>query len=457
MNEPYGIKKTGGDKIVLLGLLALSLLIAHLICVSKSAVVLSEPIELSHTGIALSLPSGNGWIGEKQWKYHESAFTLSSIFAPQPGRPDAIVHCQYIVTADKTTPQMRFEQTRRRRTGDDGAIVKMERTRKETLTIDWAQIKKPQTSLNLFFGTVDLPANHRLNIEVHQVRGSTNLAEKTFKRIIESLNFKDNRLLEAGSKIIGEIKSKGLSSFLDNQTQQVSFLIKTGREDAELTIGFTMDVLVGTGQGGEPNIQAAGLLYTRAPFGQEQITSFQGDNSLNEFIWKSETSSAAGRSGTEIIADKNDVITIRKSDVQREQKSYQRSPAAIPNIFLQQVLIQMLDSGKREIVVDVIRPDGTIAPTFIRQTHGGFISGIEPQEAATEEVAYTLEVGLLCEGGFSEQVYLDRQKQIARKVLQTETPSFFERAAPDDIVKEFPERAEFILKESNPASPGPSQ
>jgi hypothetical protein len=472
MDETYEIKKVRGDKIALLGLFALSLLTAYLITVLKSALVLSEPIELSHTGLTLSVPSGNGWLSEKQWKYHENAFTLSSVFAPEPVRPDAIVRCQYLFTADRTSPQMRFEQ---KASGVDGTIVKTGRTQKGVLTIDWAQIKTPQTLLNLFFGTVDLPGNRRLNIEVHQVRGNANIAEKTFKRITESLNFNDNRLLEDGSGVVAEIRSRGVTSFLDNQSQQVFFLIKTVRMNAEQTIGFTMDVLVGTGQSVEPVIQAASLLYTRAPYSQEQVTSFQGDNSFNRFVWKGETYSAAGRSGTEIIADKNDVITVRKFDVQPEEKSYQLSPAAIPNIFLQQVLSQMLDSGKKETVVDIIRPDGTIAPTFIRQTQGGLISRIEsdPRRLASQNEAagavdegagYILEVGFLCEGGFSEQVYLDGKKQISKKVFppfllsqESRGASVLERVAQEDIIREFPERADFILQKSNPLKPDSSQ
>jgi len=446
MDETYEIKNVGGDKIALWGLFALSLLVAYFVTVSKSALVLSEPIELSHTGLAVSVPRGNGWHSEKRWKYYENAFTLSSVFAPEPSKPTVVVRCQYLFTADKTTPQMRFEQTRQRRAGVDGTIVKMNQTRKGTLTIDWTQIKKPQTPLNLFFGTADLPNNRQLNIEVYQVGGNANIAEKTFKRITESLNFKDNRLLEAGSKIVAKIKSKGITSFLDNQNQQVFFLIKTVRMRTEHTIGFTMDVLVDTSRSVEPNIQAAGLFYTRAPYSQEQVTSFRSDNSFDEFVWKSETHSAAGRSGTEIIVDKNDVVTIKKFDVQPEENSYQLSPAAIPNIFLQQVLSQMVDSNKKEIVVDIIRPDGTITPTFV--------SRAESKDTAADQVAaYALEIGLSSDGGFLEQVYLNGQKQISRKVLQLEAVSMFERATLKDILIEFPERADFILQSNKLPEP----
>jgi hypothetical protein len=446
MDETYGIKKVGGDKIALLGLFALSLLAAYFITASKSALVLSKPIELSHTGLAISVPSGNGWLSENQWKYHENAFTLSSVFAPGLARPIAIARCQYIVTADKTTAQARFGQ---KASTVNGTIVKTDQTRKGALTVDWAQVK---TSLphgraqNLFFGTAELPGNRLLNIEVYQIGCSTDIVEKAFRHILESLNFKDNRLLEAGSEIVAKIKSKGLTGFLDNQNQQVFFLIKTVGQRTELAIGFTMDVLINTGQppsGGEPNIQAAGLFYTRSPYSQEQVTSFQSDNSFDEFVLKSETYSAAGRRGAEIILDKNDVLTVRKFGVQPEEKSYQLGPAAMPNIFLQQLLSQMISSDTKEIVVDIIRPDGTIAPTYICR--------IESTDTAADQgAAYKLEVGLSSEGGFSEQVYLNRQKQISKKVLQLETVSMFERAALTDILKEFPERADLILQKSNP-------
>jgi hypothetical protein len=446
MDETYGIKKAGGDKIALLGIFALSLLAAYFITASKSALLLSEPIELSHTGLALSVPRGNGWLSEKQWKYHENAFTLSSVFAPGLARPIAIVRCQYIVTADKMTVQARFEQ---KASTVNGTIVKVDQTRKGALTVDWAQVKKTLPygrAQNLFFGTAELPGNRLLNIEVHQIGCSTNIVEKAFRHIVENLNFKDNRLLEAGSEIVAKIKSKGLTSFLDNQNQQIFFLIKTVGQRTEPAIGFTMDVLIDTSHPsseGEPNIQAAGFFYTHSPYNQEQITSFRSDNSFDKFVWKSETYGAAGRSGAEIILDKNDVLTVRKFDVQPEGKCYQLSPAAVPNIFLQQILSQMINSDTKEIIVDIIRPDGTIAPTYICR--------IESTDTAADQgAAYKLEVGLSSEGGFSEQVYLDRQKQISKKVLQLETVSMFERAAPTDILKEFPERADIILQKSNP-------
>ena len=59
MDKTYNIKNIGGDKIALLGLIVVSLLIARFIVVSKSVILLSEPITLTDTGLSVSMPEGN--------------------------------------------------------------------------------------------------------------------------------------------------------------------------------------------------------------------------------------------------------------------------------------------------------------------------------------------------------------------------------------------------------------
>ena len=69
MNDTYRIRRPGGDKIALLGIFVVALLTARLVVALKSAIVLSGPIELTHSGLSLSMPAGNGWQSEEKWKY----------------------------------------------------------------------------------------------------------------------------------------------------------------------------------------------------------------------------------------------------------------------------------------------------------------------------------------------------------------------------------------------------
>jgi len=189
MDKTYDIRKIGGDKIALLGLFIVALLIARLIVASKSALILSEPIKLTQAGLSVSMPAGNGWKSEKQWNYHENSFSLSSGFALGPGRPTAWAHCRYLLVAETTAPQIRFEQ---KASEVEGQVVKTDQTQTDTLIFDWALIEKPQTPLSFIFGTAKLPNNHQLDIEVQQVMGDTEMAEQTFKGIVKTLSFKDN-------------------------------------------------------------------------------------------------------------------------------------------------------------------------------------------------------------------------------------------------------------------------
>jgi len=66
MSETYTIRRLGGDKVALLGLSILALLAARLVVALKSAVLLSEPIELPRGELSISVPMGNGWYSEEK-------------------------------------------------------------------------------------------------------------------------------------------------------------------------------------------------------------------------------------------------------------------------------------------------------------------------------------------------------------------------------------------------------
>jgi len=184
-----GNPKIGGDKIALLGLFIIALLIARIIVVSKSALVLSEPITLTDTGLSVSMPAGNGWKSEKQWRYHDNGFSLRSRFTLGTRNPTAEARCVYILANETIDLQSLFEQ---KAFDVEGEIVKVDQVTKDTLTFNWVHIENPKTSLIFIFGTAKLPNNRRLDIEVQQVMDDTEMAERTFKRIVKTLSFKDN-------------------------------------------------------------------------------------------------------------------------------------------------------------------------------------------------------------------------------------------------------------------------
>lgn len=472
MNVTYETRKRGVDKIALLGLFIVALLISRFIVVCRSAIVLSEPIELDYGGLSVSIPTGNGWRSEKQWKYQQNAFTLGSFFNPGSGSVTALVSCRYLLAATKATPDALFEEkasavggskiakTGQIEMGRPGLSFAKGSQNGGLLTLNWAHIKRSKTLFDTFFGVAQLPNNRRLDIEVYQATGDTELAEGIFKSVTESLKFTDNQLLEAGSKIVAEIKGKGLDSFLDNQGRESFFLIKDARGR---TIGFTMEVL-GSHFAERPqnedtlidlvpetqlNILAGSFYYIRGRYDRKQATFFQSRNNLDEFIWKSETSGLTGRSGAEIVLGKDGIMTVKKFDRRTEEKDYHISPAAIPDVLGELIFSQMLDSDRKEIFMDIIEADGKITPALVSRidTPRPFALQNRSSGAAVtqEEAAYVFRVELLDGRGFSEQVYLDDQRRISRRLLKQEGISL-ERTSTENILREFPEQGSYILQ-----------
>ena len=395
INNVRAVREPPVHNIALLGLFIAALLMAHLIVVFKSRISFSDPIRLSQMGLSVSMPVGQAWQSDSQWQYQENMFSVSSLFPRGSDRPTTRANCRYLLSAETTTPQMRFEQMA---SGIDAVIAETNQTQTDTLTIDWTHIDKPEVLFSMFFGTVRLPDNRQLDIEVNQIAGDGELAERVFKHIIETLKFEDNQLLKAGTEIVAEIKSRGLDGFLGNQNRQAYFLIK----DAKMrTIGFTMDVLVDSGADDQPNIQAAGLSYIRAQNSFKQATSFQA---------------------------------------KPDEKTYRLGPAAIPEVFLDQILMQMLESGTSQIIVDIIESGGKITPTLIAAIE------VAKDLTADEDAAYAFMLELLDGRGYSEKIYLNDRKQIYLKLARQDNIYILERAEVESVVREFPEHAENILR-----------
>ena len=239
MDKSYNISKIGGDKIALLGLFVVALLIARIIVFSRSAILLSEPIKLTRNGLSISMPDGNGWKSEKQWRYYENVYSLRSSFTLGTRNPTAEARCRYVLATETTDLQSLFEQ---KASDVEGEIVKVDQIQKNTLTFDWALIENPKISLIFIFGTAKLPHNRRLDIEVQQIMSDPEMAERVFKQIVKNLNFEENRLIATGSQIIAQVKSKGIDGFLDIQKQIYKRLVQ--HEDTFILESTTADDII---------------------------------------------------------------------------------------------------------------------------------------------------------------------------------------------------------------------
>ncbi len=124
------------------------------------------------------------------------------------------------------------------------------------------------------------------------------------------------------------------------------------------------------------------------------------------------------------------------------RKDYHLGPAAIPDIVFGQLLSQMLDDNREEIIADLIDSQGKIIPTVI--------SRIKIDDAAGfGEARFAFKLEFLDGRGFYETVYLDSQHRIKKRILQQQDMYILERTDVQTVLEQFPELAEYILQYSD--------
>ncbi|MHC4574666.1 MAG: hypothetical protein ACYS76_11140 [Planctomycetota bacterium] len=244
---------------------------------------------------------------------------------------------------------------------------------------------------------------------------------------------------KAGTELVAEVKRKGISAFLDRLGRRSFFLI---RNAAGRPIGFTMDTFTDSPSDPKFTIQSAGLLYIKGRYGQEQVMSFQSNDRLDQFAWKSEVAGPTGRSGTEIVLGEDGVLTVTELTPEQKTQSSRPGPASIPNFLLDLVFTQLLETGHKKVIVDTIDTDGRIVEVAISKTQN------TASRASQNQAAYKLSADSLDQRPFSQQVYFDDQGRISKILLQHDGVYLFERTSVESILDKFPERADYLLHKS---------
>jgi len=134
-------------------------------------------------------------------------------------------------------------------------------------------------------------------------------------------------------------------------------------------------------------------------------------------------------------------MTVKRFDVRRQDKSYRTSRVAIPDVFSDFLFGQMLEGKEEQIFADIIDAEGQILPAHIRQIQS------QKQESTGKEVC-EFELELLDGRGYGEKIYLDEQRRVSKRSLRHEFIRKIVRCSLENVLKEFPERADYVLQTS---------
>jgi hypothetical protein len=413
--------------IALPALLVISLLVARLVMHSKTGIRLSAPIELSRSGLSLSMPSGNGWKCEDKWTYENNVFSTSSILVAGGATNQSYAQCRYLLTTRVGTPQERLDEEHA-----EAKAIETGQITADQLTVNWASINT-DAGVEIILGVCELAGGRQLEIEVLLIAEEQGRVQQVFEKIVKSIRFSDNGFLQAGARLI-----KGLDIARDEDSS-VSFFTIT--DPHSKIIGFTMDAMALVRTDANATINAADYYYLRGPVPEEQVSFFRGGADLRQFTWRVETNSRVGSKGLEMTADSG-VLTVRRSRVGlsvnqragKETGEYELGETAVPDIILDPVLTRVLDSSEQAVIIDVIRSEGIITPAYIEK--------MPPAKGQTDNNSVRME--WLDGRGYWQQTYYDSSKKTTKILLGQESTYTLSPADANEIMRIFPERADFV-------------
>jgi len=423
------------EKVAMAAILVISLLVARLVMHSKTSIRLSAPIELSRSGLSLSMPSGNGWKCEEKWTYENNIFSASSILVAGGAANQSYAQCRYLLATRLGTPQERLAEEHA-----EAKVIETGQITADQLTVNWASITN-DTGMEIILGVCELAGGRQLEIEVLQTAIEQDLAKQVFEKIVKSIRFSDNGFLQAGTRLLSEIRDKGVKGVLAGDADGGTVSLFAVVDPHGRTIGFTMDAMAAIQTDVNTTINAADYYYLRGPAPDEQVSFFRGSNDLRQFTWRVETGSRMGSKGIEMTADSG-ILTVRRSRAGlsvnrragRETGEYELGEAAVPDIILGPVLTKVLDSNEQAVIIDVIRSDGIITPAYVEK--------IPPAKEQTDSNSVRME--WLDGRGYWQQTYYDSSKKTVKIMLEQENTYTLSPADANEIIRTFPERANLV-------------
>jgi hypothetical protein len=290
----------------------------------------------------------------------------------------------------------------------------------------------------VFFGIAQLSNGRRLSIEVQGPSPDADWIEQIFTGITEAVNFEDNYLLENGRKIVEKLKTRGLAQLIPNHHRQRFFLVMDEKKQIR---GFLTDLLTISPEQGPDSTRLAELYHIQTRQGSLGGHSlFQGDQKLQQFLWISKTGSSGtiGETTVQIELGEDGQMTV-EAYTPLVSRSYAIGPAAIPEIFLEQLIGLFAESRTTEVLIDLIFSDGRILPTRLSVIDAGRTDADQP-------AAHKVRLDFLDLQGYHGQIYLDDNKELFRTVLHRENTYIFQRSNKDEVLKYFPVWRDYFLQ-----------
>ena len=441
MTDSEKLRRIGLDKVALFFLLLAGLFFAKLITSSRTDFKLSGPVTLQGTGLAVSVPAGGGFKQlSDSFQYDDNEFRLSCVLQIS-SNATVSVHWRYFLLPFEKAVSERFET---QASAIAGHIEKTGSEQFGQFTFDYVKIvsdfgelnRAEKTVILLFSGTTRLPDGRTLALEVTQKGQHIDFAEKIFDSLAASVTFTPVNPLSKGTELLNNFRSKDLADMTQKKTTQNYYYIKNYTDQ---NLGFITDAVGFKPHSADANSLAAANLYFIHSginaFAEQSL--FVSEPNIQTFKWASQESDLLINrdSATSIGLGRDGLITVQKRNA---VQNFTFTLTMLPEILLDIFVNSFLQSSFDSVMIDVILPDGRIAPALITRA--------EPQKPAEPNTASTVKVVFFGAGTDYQTMYFDSDGKILLSEVHGKISYKLERTERDRIIADFPQWLEKIQR-----------
>ncbi|HAL44698.1 MAG: hypothetical protein A2Y12_05115 [Planctomycetes bacterium GWF2_42_9] len=422
------LRRFGADKVAFLILLVIGLLIAQYVVSSRSALELSESINLKGSGLTVSLPVGNNWKRTtSDFVFVDNEFRLAAQLQISSDSGITAIW-RYSIIPLKIAPAERFAQLAN---AVNGKIIASGSDKYGYFTYDYATIIGEGGLIMI--GTTVLPNDRILTLQVAQKGTGTELAEKVFKALLASAKYFDDNAYAKGLNFLNEFKNSHLPSLplteLNSQNLVDFFRIK---DSAGNSIGFTTDSLTYTSEPNDGfNFTLSSLFFYSPSFKTiAEQSFFRADTTLTIFDWSvKEGNQLANRQEiTRLQLDKNKIVTIEKSG---RIEQFPFTNIMMPESLFDLVVADFLKSNFDSLYIEILLSDGTIAPVMLSRIKSTQTSALPARSAAQADFFGVFTANI--------KMYYDGSGRLVSSELQGNLTYRRERTTKASIFADFPQ------------------
>lgn len=389
------IKRYSLLEISLFLIFAVGLFLASLIVQVRQKVTLTEPIPLKGSGVAVSLPDGEGWEYTGSWNYEvDNSMTLIAEHELY-NRWDVQVRWRYIFSFGPETPQQRLQQHAQ---SAGVSNIDINETSGPHPMVYGCYPPMSENAPEIYFGIIPLEFGRAIELQVQSYRFGDEGVWNLFLALAQALEYETPAQLQRGLESLRSY-TPAASQQSEDAENVSAFLI---RDTHNRNIGYYTFSRSGLGFQSEyfelknRHIQS-NMWFKRWP---------------EEMIWKTKVS-AVGIQGTQTYDVQTDADgTLRvKSNVKQSEQMF-HTHFLLPEVLLED-FARTISETSDQICIDILTYDGRIVPAYLQ------VIPLDEAHAKSKDAAVVVRVDYQVANDYFEELIFDDSGRLLGKYTRT--------------------------------------